>query len=302
LLPVFLLITSCGGGGSAESNNDVVIPDDGRGNDTQCESGPLTEDMYLSTSYDCSQTSNDSLVGTWIVTSEYKLISSAAERNKKSRFTITITETDVDELNAFLCSNEVSKRNIRFNPVNNSLSFFDYNAQSQIELNIESNKRMTGKHISEGGTGAVVQESEITAIKIADTASEIGSLNLDYTYNNSSFSESDLNVLCFLQDNGSSQNPGLTTQSIGSHFDFIASINNNGTEEQLISSVFIPEGTSQSASVGVFFNDRKQKIQGRWNATADYLDQSNLKTSLNAEVTDDYSLKDSAKLSLQLNL
>jgi len=125
---------------------------------------------------------------------------------------------------------------------------------------------------------------------------------LDYTYNGSSFNESNLNVLCFLQDNGSSQNPGLTTQSMGRHLDFIATINNNGTEDYLMSSVFAPEEESQSPSVGLFFIDRKRKIQGRWNTEADYLEQSNLKVSLNAEVTDDYSLKDHAELSLQINL
>ncbi len=302
LLPVVLIITSCGGGGSETDSGDVTGPDNGRGDDTQCERESLTQDMYLSTSYDCSQTSNDSLLGTWMVISEYKLTSSATEKSKKSRFTITVTETGNEELNAFVCNPDVSKRNIRFNPANNLLNFFDYNARAHVELNIVSNKRMTGKHLSGGDTVAVVQESEITALKIMDTYSEVGKLNLDYTYSESDFSEENLNLLCFVQDNGSSQNPGLSTQLQGGHFDFIASLNNNDIDAQMMSSVFIPEEENQSPHVGLFFIASKWKIQGRWNTTFDYQNQSILKTSFTAEVTDDYSLKDHATLSLQLDL
>ena len=303
LLPVLLMIASCGGGGgSAKDDGDVAGPDNGRSDDTQCELDSLTQDMYLSTSYDCSQTSNDSLLGTWIVTSEYKLVSSATEKNKKSRFTISVTEIDGDELNAFVCNPEVSKRNIRFSSADNVLSFFDYNAQANIELDIISNKRMTGKHLSGGDTVASVQKSKITALKIMDTSSEIGKLNLSYTYDESEFSENNLNLLCFLQDDGSSQNPGLTTQLQGSHFDYIASFNNNDSNEQLMSSVFISDNKAQPASVALFLTDSKKKIQGRWNTLVDYQDQSILKTSITAEVTDDYSLKNHARLSLQLDL
>ena len=302
-IPVLILMVSCGGGSGTEGDNGVVTgPDNGRGDDTQCESESLTQDMYLSTSYDCSHTNNESLLGTWMVTSEYKLVSSATEKNKKSRFTITITETEGNALNAFVCNTEETKRNIRFNSTDNTLSFFDYNARADIELSIVSNKRMTGKHLSGGVTGAIVQASEVTALKIMDTSSEIGKLNLDYTYRDSDFSVENLNLLCFLQDNGTSQNPGLSTQSQGSHFDFIAPLNNNDTDELLISSVFIPEAEGQSPNVGLFFIGSKRKIQGRWSVTANYQDQSNLRTSLSAEVIDDYSLKDHATLSLQLNL
>ena len=69
-----------------------------------------------------------------------------------------------------------------------------------------------------------------------------------------------------------------------------------------MSSVFISDNEAQPASVGLFLTDSKKKIQGRWNTLVDYQDQSILKTSITAEVTDDYSLKNHARLSLQLDL
>lgn len=303
LLPVLFMIASCGGGsGSEKEVGHVTEPDNGRSDDIECERETLTQDKYLSTSYDCSQTSNDALVGTWMVVSEYKLTSNATEKNKKSRFTISITETDNDELNAFVCNPEESKRNIRFNSSDNLVTFFDYNAQADIELKIISNKRMVGKHLSGGNTAAIVQESEVTALKIMDTSPNVGKLDLNYRYNESNFSEQDLDLLCFLQDDGASQSPGLTTQSQGGHFDFIALFKNSDTDEKLISSVFIPEAEGQSPQVGVFFVESKRKIQGRWNTTVDSQNPSILKTAFSAEVTDDYSLKDHATFSVQLDL
>ncbi|MEM1114344.1 MAG: hypothetical protein AAGI11_20700 [Pseudomonadota bacterium] len=266
-----------------------------------CGSPSTTTDPYLVTSYDSCRASNTDLTGLWILLSDYKVTNNSVERNKQQRVMMVVTDNNDGTLNASVCNRNPSSRDFTFSSGGSGLSFYDDEARADVELSIVSNTLMEGAHVS--GGSASVDNSAVTAIKLRDDAA-IGTLKLSYQLDGFNYSQDDLVLKCFAQNKGQTELLDFSITFDGEQARFFVDVNNDGTDEELSLSVFIPEDVERELEINLNFSDTGDEIEGEntGNTSATYRENSNRAVDLEASVIDDFTPTNTAVFELDVEL
>lgn len=132
----------------------------------------------------------------------------------------------------------------------------------------------------------------------------MGSLSLDYNLNGFSFSQTSLNVSCFVQNTGTTELISAPISFDGESVILFVDVDNNGTNEELSLSVFKPTDSNDDLEINLNFLDSESEIEGEnsGNTTAEYFENSNRSVHLSASVIDDNVSTNTAEFELELSL
>ncbi|WP_269619998.1 hypothetical protein [Zhongshania sp. BJYM1] len=286
----FASLVGCGGSSSDSSDVNGITSNGG----ATCDPVATTTDRYLATSYESCNVSRNSLVGLWMIVSDYQIDNGNVFRDKQQRVVMSITES-ADGLNAFVCNRTPEFRNFRFSSADSILDIYDDYAEASVELSIESNVLMKGAHYGEGFVS--VDRSSVTAVKISNSVA-LAKLNLDYTMDGYSFSEDDIPISCFSQVKGKTdiKNPDINFDA--DYIYFFADVNNNGFNEEVFISIGVPAIRETGPDFDLDFVTSNQFFDSEdaENTIISYSANSNDKIYLRVDSVDDFEPNDSASL------
>ncbi len=277
LLVVAAVLSGCGG--SSNSNNSA----------STCEAATTTA-PYLASSYDSCNASDQSLVGLWMIVSDYHITKNNVERDRQQRTIMAITEQG-DGFNAFVCNEDPELRNISLSRDDAVLSFYDDRAEDFLDLAIESNTRMQGEYFE--GFTTTVHSSSATAIKISDSLVP-GSLHLDFIMDGNSYSGDNLPVACFLQVKGTTVVTDPDLYFNAENLYFFVQINNNDVVEEAFIGVGISADPADGPDIDMDFSETFNGFNSEDpdNSTITYVENSNTSIRLNVNAVDDFNAND----------
>ncbi|MGQ9427593.1 hypothetical protein ACXYTJ_10260 [Gilvimarinus sp. F26214L] len=257
--------------------------------------------LYDVENYSSCDASDLSMTGLWLIISDYWTTTDTYDVQQQQRMTMVIGENNAGHLNASICNRDQTLRNFPLSAGDSELIIHDQYARADVSLSIVNNVLMQGEHLSSAET--IVQRSTVTAVKI-DDAARIGWLDLDFTLDGYTSSERNLNVECFAQRSGRLEIIPYSIHFEGESAVFVTTVDNNGTDEELLASTFTPVDPNREIEVNLHFFPSGSEIEGEetGNTSVTYLENTNSSVILAADVIDDGSPNDFASFELRISL